>query len=39
MLIDPANAASLAVAGTCGCLPSGDIDGNRYFKRPVRASA
>ena len=33
--IDPANAASLAVAARSDFVPSGDVDGSQYFKRPV----
>ncbi len=35
LLINPGNLASLAVAARCGFVPSGDINGSRYFKRPT----
>jgi RimJ/RimL family protein N-acetyltransferase len=35
LLIDPANTPSLALARRLGFVPSGDINGERYFKRPV----
>lgn len=35
VLIDPNNLASLAVAVRSGFVPSGDMNGSRYFKRPV----
>jgi RimJ/RimL family protein N-acetyltransferase len=37
LLIDPENAASLGVAAKTGFTASGDIDGQRYFKRTVRS--
>jgi RimJ/RimL family protein N-acetyltransferase len=36
LLVDPGNVASLSVAARCGFASTGDIDGSRYFKRPVR---
>jgi RimJ/RimL family protein N-acetyltransferase len=39
LLIDPGNAASLAVAARAGFIPSGDIDGSRYFKRPAHGDS
>ncbi len=35
LLIDPANARSLALAARARFGPPGDLDGNPYFKRPV----
>jgi RimJ/RimL family protein N-acetyltransferase len=36
LLIHPDNAASLAVAANSRFTPSGEVDGSRYFKRPVK---
>ena len=35
LLIDPANEASLAVAGRCGFQRRDDLRGQRYFTRPI----
>jgi RimJ/RimL family protein N-acetyltransferase len=35
LLIHPDNAASLSVAARARFTPSGDIDGSRYYTRPV----
>lgn len=37
--IHPANAASLAVAPRADFVPSGDVDGSRYFKRPLHGES
>jgi RimJ/RimL family protein N-acetyltransferase len=37
LLIDSANAASIAVAARAGFVPCGDVLGQRCFKRSVRA--
>jgi RimJ/RimL family protein N-acetyltransferase len=35
LLIDPANTRSLAVASRAGFLPTGEIDGQLLFSRPI----
>jgi RimJ/RimL family protein N-acetyltransferase len=35
LLIHPDNVASLAVATKSGFAPSGEVEGSRYFKRPL----
>lgn len=35
LLIDPANAASLAVARRCGFTRRADVRGQRFFARPI----
>jgi RimJ/RimL family protein N-acetyltransferase len=37
LLIYPQNGPSLAVAARTRFKPSGEVDGSRYFKRPIRS--